>query len=74
MKKQNQKANSAMLLFFIFCLENYKDYKCIDAEEALFIFNKYNVIEYLEDVYESLHTQGKEYIMEEIDLYINNQK
>lgn len=74
MKKQNQKTNSAMLLFFIFCLENYKDYKCIDAEEALFIFNKYNVIEYLEEVYDSLHTQGKEYIMEEIDLYINNQK
>lgn len=72
--KKHKKRNSPMLLFLIFCLENYKDDKCIYAEEALFIFNKYNVIEYIEEVYESLHTQGKEYIMEEIDLYINNQK
>ena len=74
MKQQNQKVDSSILLFVVFCLENYKEHKHISSEETLFIFNQYNVIEYLKDVYDSLHTQGKGYIMEEIDLYINNQK
>ncbi len=73
-KKQNQKVNSALLLFYVFCLENYKDYKQISSEEVLFLFNKYNVLDYLEEVYEPLHTQGQKYIMEEIEQYINNQK
>ena len=73
-KKQHQRVNSAILLFYVFCLENYKEHKQISAEEVLFLLNKYSIIEYLEEVYNSLHSQGKEYIMEEIDLYINNQK
>lgn len=74
LKKQNQNKTSPILLFLTFCLENYKDHKNINAEETLFLFNKYNVLEYLEKVFDTLHTQSKEYIMTEIDNYITNRK
>ena len=73
-KKQRQNNTKPLLLFFTFCLENYKDYKDLSMEEVLFIFKKHNVIEYLEAVYDTLHTQGKGYIMSEIDTYIKNRK
>jgi hypothetical protein len=72
LKKQHQNNTMPILLFLAFCLENYKDQKSIHAEEALFIFNKYNVLDFLKDVFDTLHTQGKEYILEEIDSYIQN--
>lgn len=74
LKKQSQNNTASVLLFLTFCLENYKDYKNLDAEQALFTFNQYNVLEYLEEVFEMLHTQSKEYIMSEIDNYITNRK
>jgi hypothetical protein len=73
-KKEKQNNSAAVLLFLSFCLENYKDYKRINAEDISYLFNKYNVLDYLEDVFESLHTQGKNYIIRDIDEYINNQK
>ena len=73
-KKQQQNAHPSILLFIAFCLENYKEHKQIPAEEALFIFKKHDVLTYLEAVYEQLHTQGKAYIIEEIELYIRNKK
>lgn len=74
--KQKQKENhsASILLFLSFCVENYKEHKNLDAEETLLLFNKYGVLAYLEDVFETLHTQGKDYIMSEIDEYINNRK
>jgi hypothetical protein len=74
LKKQRQNNTKPILLFVTFCIENYKEYKNISADETLFIFNKYEVIGYLEAVYDTLHTQGKDYIMSEIDGYIKNRK
>ena len=74
-KKQEQSnASPAIYLFLTFCLESYKDYKNISAEDALFLFNKFNVLDYLKEVFDTLHTQGKDYIVVEIDNYINNRK
>ena len=73
-RKEKQNNSTPVLLFLSFCLENYKEYKRISAEETLHLFNKYNTLTYLEDVFEPLHTQGKDYIMRDIDEYINNQK
>jgi hypothetical protein len=72
LKRQRQNNSLPILLFLAFCLENYKDRKNISAEEALSIFNKYHVLDFLKDVFDTLHTQGKEYILDEIDLYIQN--
>ena len=74
-KKQEQNnASSAISLFIVFCIENYKNHKNISTEDALFLFNKYNVLDYLKKVFDTLHTQSKEYIMTEIDNYISNRK
>lgn len=73
-KRNSQKISSETLLFIAFCMENYKEYKNISAEEVLFRFKKYGVIEYLTQGYGILHTQGKEYLMSEIDRFIKARK
>jgi len=71
-KKRKENNATPVLLFLSFCMENYKEHKDCTAEEILVLFNKYGVIDYLEEVFDTLHTQGKDYIMSEIDEYINN--
>lgn len=74
LKKQNQNCSTQLLLFLSFCIEHYKAYKQMSAEEVLFLCNKYKVINYLEKVFDTLHTQSRDYIMNEIDNYITNSK
>jgi hypothetical protein len=73
-KKHTQSTDSAILLFQVFCLEKYKNHVNIPADEALQIFIRYDVFEYLQKVFETLHTQGENYIVTEIETYIKNQK
>lgn len=73
-KRQKENNSASILLFLSFCIENYKFHKNLSAEEVLFLFAKYGVFDFLEEVYDDLHTQGKEYIMREIDEYINNRE
>ena len=73
-KKQKENISAPVLLFLSFCMENYKEHKSLSAEETLLLFNRYGVLDYLEEVFDMLHTQGKNYIMGEIDEYINNRK
>ncbi len=72
--KNSQNNSSPILLFIAFCIENYKEHKHISADEVLFLFKKYRVINYLTQGFDVLHTQGKEYIMSDIDTYIKNRK
>lgn len=60
--------------FIIFCLENYKISKKISAMQALADFKDYGVFDYLTAGYDILHTQGKNYLMADIQDFINNQK
>ncbi len=61
--------------FFVsFCLEEYKTAKNISGEEAMEIFLKYGLIEYLSKNFEVLHTQGRQWIQEEIDEFISNRE
>ncbi len=61
--------------FFVsFCLEEYKTAKNISGEEAMEIFLKYGLIEYLSKNFEVLHTQGRQWILEEIDEFISNRE
>lgn len=73
-KRQKENNSASILLFLSFCIENYKCHKNLSVEEVLFLFGKYGVFDFLGEVYDDLHTQGKEYIMREIDEYINNRK
>jgi len=52
--------------FVIFCLECYKTESGLSGKEAYEIFEKFGVFEYLRDGYEMLHTQGKDWLMNDI--------
>lgn len=60
--------------FMVYCIENYKNVKGLKGWEVVEIFNKYNVFEYIKESYEALHTTGKEYIIEDIKIYINSRQ
>ncbi len=61
---------SKELPFLILCIEEYKNYKYMSGKEVLDLFNEYNVCQYIIECYESLHTTGMNYIMNDIDEYI----
>ena len=73
-KESKKTVQSKILLFFAFCLEKYRIYSNKTAEETLILFKKFNVFEFLNQTYEILHTQGEDYIVEEIDLLIKERQ
>ena len=56
--------------FMIFCIEIYRSAKNLKGKEVMQLFEKYNVCEYIMSCYGALHTTGKNYIINDIDLYI----
>ena len=63
---------SKIYKFIIFCLEHYRNFRKISAMEALSSFQKADVFQYLADGYDVLHTQGKDYLVRDIDEFILN--
>ncbi len=61
---------SDTLLFKTFCIEQYKHKHKLTGADTVKLFNKYGVSDYLEACYDALHTTGAEYIVEDIDLYL----
>ncbi|MGI5872770.1 MAG: DUF3791 domain-containing protein [Bacillota bacterium] len=60
--------------FLVYCIENYKNVKGLKGKEAIELFNRYRVLDYINASYEALHTTGKEYIIDDLDIYINARK
>ncbi len=60
--------------FLSFCIEQYKNAHCLSGSEAMEELNRYGVLEYLTEHYEALHTQGRQWILEDIDEYISLRK
>ena len=58
--------------FIIFCIEIYKEKKNRNGKEVYSLFEKYNVFDYLYEGYDVLHTQGEEWIINDIDEYLKN--
>jgi len=56
--------------FLIFCLEMYKTAKSMTGKQVIALFRRYNVIDYVVSCYDALHTTGTNYIVEDIDLFI----
>lgn len=53
--------------FVAFCIEQYKVHRGIDGSEAAKLLFSAGVADYLNDNYEVLHTQSRQWLMEEID-------
>lgn len=60
--------------FTIFCLESYKQNHKLTGRATLKIFNEYKVFDYIESFYDVLHSTGQEYIVEDINKYIQSKQ
>ena len=63
-----------LLEFKVYYFEAYKFKYRLTGKECVNIFNKYKVFDYLNDYYDVLHTTSKEYVLDDIDIYINSRK
>ena len=60
--------------FISFCIEQYMNAKGIDEEEVIATFSEYGVFDYLKDYFEVLHTQSRQWIVADIEEFINDRK
>ena len=65
---------SKTLEFKAFCFEAYRADKKLTGRETMSIFKEYGVLDYLGSCFDVLHTTGRDYIIEDIDLFINARK
>ncbi|MDR0726139.1 MAG: DUF3791 domain-containing protein [Prevotellaceae bacterium] len=70
--QQDLRKNRKLTLFFIFCIEGYKNFSGQPAETVLTTFSTQKVFAFLNKNYDALHTQDKSYIIETIDDYLKN--
>lgn len=56
--------------FLIFCMEQYRSAKNLTGKQVANLFREYGIYEYIVSCYEALHTTGENYIINDIDLYI----
>lgn len=73
-KRKQQKNDSRLLLFRIFCIENYRAMKHMSPQETLQLFTGYDVFGFLDETFETLHTQSPDYILDSISTYIKKKK
>jgi len=59
-----------LLAFKVFCLENYKTVHNLKGKAALDVFEKYQVFDYITSYYDVLHSNGRLFIIGDIDDYI----
>lgn len=57
--------------FVAFCIEQYKTVKGMDGASVAELFFNNGVNDYLSTHFEVLHTQSRQWLIEEIDEYLN---
>lgn len=60
--------------FLIYCVEQYKSAKKLNGKQVSVLFSRYQVWEYIYSCFEALHTTGVNYIVADIDSYIEERK
>jgi len=58
------------LLFVSFCIEMYARRHGMGGGDVLRLFDEKGVCDFLVDCYDPLHSQGREYILDEIELFM----
>ena len=72
--RQRRDVPKEVFEFYTYCLENYITNKKISGMRAWLLFKEYGVDEFIINNYDLLHTQGLEYILDDIQRYINRRK
>lgn len=65
---------SKTLEFKSFCFEAYRAEKKMTGRETMKLFIQYGVLDYLGTCFDVLHTTGREYIVEDIDIFIDTRR
>lgn len=60
--------------FYTYCLEHYAAFKHISGLRAWVLFKESGVNEYIINNYDLLHTQGMDYILDDIGRFINKRE
>lgn len=60
--------------FISFCIEQYKNEKGIPGEEAMRTLDQNGVLQYLSDHAEILHTQSRQWLLEDIEKFVELRK
>ena len=60
--------------FLSFCIELYGKKHQLSGNEVVALFDRDEGLPYLEENFEALHTQGHQWLMEEINERINNKE
>lgn len=60
--------------FLIYCTEQYKSAKNLTGAQVAELFSRYKVWNYIYSCFEALHTTGENYIISDIDAYIEERK
>ena len=69
-----EKKDKDIALFVAFCIEEYGAAKGMAGDQVLDLFSQYGVTDYLSNCFEPLHTQGRQWLIAEIDEYISINK
>lgn len=65
---------SKTLVFKVFCFESYRAEKNLSGKETMKLFKKYGVLDYITACFDVLHTTERDYIVEDIDIFIDVRK
>ena len=60
--------------FLVYCMERYRHFEGLSGSEVAELFEKYGIYDYITKYFEALHTLGDDYIIQDIDDYINSIK
>ena len=60
--------------FLVYCVEIYKTAYKINGKQVIQLFNQYGIPEYIVTCYGALHTTGPQYIIEDINGLIEEQR
>lgn len=66
------KKEKDIALFVAFCIEEYGAAKRMTGEQTIDRFSQYGVIDYLCKCFEPLHTQSRQWLVAEIDEFIED--
>ncbi len=68
------KEEKDIAMFVAFCIEEYGTAKSMASDKVVDLFTQYGLIDYLSKFFDVLHTQGRQWLLEEIDEYIGIRK
>lgn len=73
-ERQKTGVGKAVFEFYTYCLENYATRKQLSGIRAWVLFKETGADEYVIDNYDLLHTQGIDYVLDDIQRFISKRK